>query len=201
MPYASDDPSNDRRESRRHRSVLRVVKIERESGFIVAQLCNISDEGMMLSVNVPIEVDEHLTVHFCDQHKVAGRVAWTDKGRCGVELDVPIDSLALLRDLAAEQRAHTFRSPRVDAALLGVAYSEMGVHPVRTTNLSQKGMGLRHDGRFKPGLQLLVMLENGIERRGVVRWSQDFSAGLQLLEPLACEELNRCVEMDEDPPA
>ena len=40
-------------------------------------------------------------------------------------------------------------------------------------------------------MKLLVMFEGGIERRGIVRWSDAGSAGLQLLDPLASSDLER----------
>lgn len=189
-----DGIDTERRSTCRHRTVYRVVRLTRRNGMSLGHLCNISDEGMMVAIDVAVDVGESVTVALSEDHRVAGRVAWARDGRCGIVLDGPIDSLALLRELAAGQRAPAYRAPRIEATLLGVAYSELGVHPVRTTNLSQKGMRLSHDGRFQPGLRLLVMLENGIERRGVVRWSHDFSAGLLLTDPLDCTDLNRCVD-------
>ena len=184
----------ERRGSPRHRTVYRLVKVDHDGEVSISHVCNISDEGVMLSINDDIDVGEKLSIEFTEAHRLSGRVVWVDEGHCGVALDKPIDSAALLRDLAAEQRSPAHRALRVEATLLGVAYSELGMHPVRTTNLSQKGMGLSHDGRFQPGLRLLVLLENGIERHGVVRWTQELHAGVQLIEPLACSDLNRCID-------
>lgn len=188
--------STERRETTRNRSCYRMVKLVRDCGASLCQLGNISDEGMMLTCQDPPSIGEALIIELSDDHSLTGQVAWADDGHCGVQFDRAIDSAALLRNLATEQRNGVYRPPRIMAQLLGVAYSEMGMHPIRTTNLSQRGMGINHDGRMRPDLHLLVMLENGVERRGVVRWSHDHRAGIMLTEPLGCAEINRCVDSE-----
>lgn len=183
----------ERREAYRHRTVYRVVKLTVRGTTSLSQLCNISDEGMMITLDEEIEAGERIEIELSPDHLLSGRAVWVEDGHCGIALDEPIDSEALLHELAEEQRSHRHRAPRLEARLLGVAYSERGMHPVRTINLSQRGIGLTHDGRLEPGLSLLVMLENGIERRGVVRWAQEHSAGIQLIEPLGCADVNRCI--------
>lgn len=190
---SSQRPHLERRSSCRYRTVYRLVKLIHDQGASLCHLRNISDEGMMLSVDEPLEIGERLTVELAEGRRVDGHVVWADEGHCGVALDQPIDSAALLCAMAEEQRSGGYRAPRLAANLSGVAYSERGLHPVRTIDLSQKGMGLHHDGRFQPGLRLLIMLENGVERRGVVRWSQGPKAGVLLIEPLACTDLNQCI--------
>ena len=185
----------ERRESCRHRTVYRVVKLSVRGATSLNHLCNISDEGMMVSIDEELEAGETIAIELSPDHRLDGRVMWAKDGHCGVGLDTVIDSEALLQELAEEQRSTRHRAPRLEAQLLGVAYSERGMHPVRTTNLSQMGVGLTHDGRLEPGLHLLMTLENGIERRGVVRWAHEHSAGIQLTEPLGCSEVNRCASM------
>ena len=192
---AGDAGFVERRDSCRHRTVYRVVKLSIGGMTSLNQLCNISDEGMMLTVDEEFAAGEVIAIELSPDHQLTGRVRWAKDGHCGVALDAPIDSEALLHELAEEQRSARHRAPRLDAQLLGVAYSERGMHPVRTTNLSQMGVGLTHDGRLEPGLHLLMTLENGIERRGVVRWAHEHSAGVLLTEPLGCAEVNRCASM------
>jgi hypothetical protein len=55
--------------------------------------------------------------------------------------------------------------------------------------MSQHGAGFIHDQHFHPGMQVKLLLENGMERRGVVRWSHDGRAGLALAEPISCAAL------------
>lgn len=186
-------PADERRDNARHLSCCRTVKVTRDDAVSLCRLGNISDDGMMLTCEDPPQAGESLIIELSEDHSVTGRVVWSDDGHCGVQLDRTIDSAEMLRDLAAEQRDAAYRPPRIGVHLLGVAYSELGLHPVRTTDLSQKGMGLSHDGRIRPDLHVLVMLENGVERRGVVRWSHDHRAGLMLTEPLCCADLNRCI--------
>lgn len=193
---AGDAPKlGERREACRHRTVYRAIRLNVRGGASLGHLCNISDDGMMISTDEAIAANEAITVELSPGHQLTGRAIWVKDGHCGIALDAPVESETLLHELALEQRSSRHRAPRIEARLLGVAYSERGMHPIRMLNLSQQGMGLTHDGRLEPGLRLLVTLENGLERRGVVRWSREHSAGILLTEPLARADVNRCASM------
>jgi PilZ domain len=185
--------SPERRASPRYQTVYRLAKLTRGNRVSLCHLRNISDEGMMLTTNETAPVGEEVLIELSNGQSHNGRVVWSEHGHCGIALDRPVDCAGVLRDLAEEQRSTAYRPMRVDASLHGVAYSETGLHPIRTTNLSQTGMGVVHDGRFHPGLRVLVVLENGLERRGVVRWSQEQQAGILLVAPLTCADLNNCL--------
>jgi hypothetical protein len=66
---------------------------------------------------------------------------------------------------------------------------ERGMTTVRLRDLSQCGAGFSHDGRFHAGMALKLLLGGGLERHGMVRWSDEGQAGLLLTEPLACTDL------------
>jgi hypothetical protein len=79
---------------------------------------------------------------------------------------------------------------------LATAYAEHGIRAVRITNVSHRGMGLAHDGSLAEGMALKLVVESGIERCGMVRWSRDGRAGVRLLEPLSCAELEVVGRLD-----
>jgi len=62
--------------------------------------------------------------------------------------------------------------------------------------VSHRGMGLAHDGSLEEGMLLKLIVESGLERSGAVQWSRDGRAGVCLLEPLSCEDLENVSRLD-----
>jgi hypothetical protein len=60
---------------------------------------------------------------------------------------------------------------------------------VRLRDISQRGAKVVHDGRFFAGLAVKIQINPEIERRGIVRWSRDGIAGVQLMVPLSVDDL------------
>jgi hypothetical protein len=56
-------------------------------------------------------------------------------------------------------------------------------------DISQRGMKIEHDGSFKEGLAVTVMVAPGVERRAYVRWVRDKFTGLMLTSPFSVEDL------------
>jgi hypothetical protein len=119
----------------------------------------------------------------------------THGGRAGIRFETPIDCAATLEHLAEERRSGAQRPPRLPVDTLGIASSELGVRAVRIVNISQQGMKIVHDGSFSAGLAVTILLANGLQRRGIVRWSNGAVAGVRLLEPIAYQELESASRM------
>lgn len=179
----------DRRSGDRFRTVFRVAKVVCERAVGLWHIRNISDRGMMLLTRVRVAAGERLSIALSDSVRIEGKVVWYDDGKCGVEFDKPVNSARLLKKLVAERLNPTYRPPRLEVSIPAVAYCERGIHPIRITDISQHGMGFTHDGCLEECSKILVRLDNGIERRGVVRWLSGNKGGLQLLEPFTCAEL------------
>lgn len=185
----------ERRADHRFRTVYRVAKVATGCDLGLWRVRNISDRGMMLATGVKVAPGEHLSIALSDTATVEGKAVWCANGRCGIVFDRPIDSAALLAALVAEQRAPDYREPRLPVNTRALAYDETGIHSVKLCDMSQHGIGFTHHGRFQPGMKVKLLLENGIERRGVVRWSDDDHASLTLAEPFSCEELESASQL------
>jgi translation initiation factor IF-1 len=181
--------SGEPRRSPRTLTVFRTVKVQVGDTEGLARLQNISDEGMKLTLKLPISPDDVVTIFLSDADRLEGRVVWTDGNSCGLQLTEPVDSAALLSDLAASARDGSTRAVRMKADAAAVAYSEGGVHRVRLEDISQRGMKVRHTAKFDEGLAIKVRLLTGLELRGIVRWSQEDVAGIELLELISVEQL------------
>ena len=179
----------ERRRGNRIRTVFRVAKVVRDRAVGLWRIRNISDFGMMLLTRSRLPRGEQLTIELSSQVAVDGRVVWSNEDACGIAFDTPIDSAAMLSSLVLERSEGAYRPPRAEASIRACVYGEDGLKPITISDVSQQGLGFRHAASFEPGVRVRVLFEGGLERRGIVRWAEDQRAGLELFDPLSCEEL------------
>ena len=179
----------ERREAHRIHTVCRFARVVSRCDRGLWRVCNISDRGMMFRTHRNAAPGERLSIALSDDVTLEAVVVWSDAERCGVRFNAPIDSGALLCALAQAQRSPHYRPLRLDVDGWALAFDETGVHSVRIRNLSRCGVGLSHLNRIQAGRTVKLVLENGTERRGVVRWADQEQAGLSLLEPFTSDEL------------
>ncbi|TPG42568.1 hypothetical protein EAH79_01390 [Sphingomonas koreensis] len=180
----------ERRESSRLRTVYRIAHVKTAEDDGLARVQNISDEGLGLQLHIPVMLGDAVTVRLTEDTIIMGRIVWTSGADCGLQLTDPLDSEALLQNLAAQARSVGQRPLRMPINKPAIARSEQGLQRIAVQDISQNGMKVEHDGSFDEGLVVKVSLSSGLERRGVVRWSHDGIAGLILLEPFRAIDLS-----------
>lgn len=179
-------------ERRRAARIITVYRIARISTGGDAGLCrvhNISDSGLMVMTSLAADAGESITVSLSETIQLSGEVVWRDGARLGVCFSAPIDAAAVLSSLARARQSGAERPTRLPTNTVAIAMTPYRTGAVHVRNISQKGMQVAHDGSFTVGLPVKIMLRNGLERRGVVRWSRGNVAGLSLLEPIGYREL------------
>lgn len=174
----------DRRRGDRYRTVWRIAKVSRDGDAGLWRVRNMSDRGMMLAADVPINVGEQLEIALSDTVMLRGRVAWAKDGRCGVAFDEAVDVADVLKKLAAEQRATGYRQPRLPVHCHARAISDQDNCEIELVDLSQHGAGFVHDGHFEVGRELQLILGPDIRRKAIVRWARGNRGGLWLTQPL-----------------
>jgi len=184
-------PVADRRVSLRIRTVCFEVRLNRGGRVGLYRVRNISDAGMLLDTHNKLKTGEHVLIELAEPFAIEGTVSWSQETRCGIKFVRPIDCAALLHAQAVQKRDDRRGGLRLATMRLATAYAEHGIRAVRITNVSHRGMGLAHDGSLAEGMLLKVVVESGVERSGRVRWSKDRRAGIRLLEPLSCAELEQ----------
>lgn len=186
----SVEPARDeQRSAERIITLYRLACITTGSDSGLARVRNISDDGMMLFAAVAVEEGDIVAITLSDTIRLTGTVLWTAESRFGIGFAERIDAAALLQHLADERKRGRLRSPRLATDSIAVATTEAGMQVVRVVNMSPMGMRIVHGGKLGAGCVIRVRLENGTQGRGIVRWSEDRSAGIQLLEPLSYEQL------------
>lgn len=188
-------PVDDRRGSSRMRAVFFVVRVVRDGDAGLFRLQNISDSGLSLVAHVGFDVGERVSISILEDLTVKGTVMWYDGQKCGVRFDWPINSEDILRIGAQRRTDPRGRPMRLPTERLATSYAENGIRPVRITDVSQGGVGFKHDGTFRPGMFVKFIIEGGTERSGVVRWSAERHGGVYLIEPLNYRDLESAREL------
>lgn len=186
---------DDRRGDRRIKTVYRLVKVEHDQDEGLARCRNLSDGGVKLDLAMPLNLNDRITISFSPKTLIDGRVIWFSGDSCGVAFDELIDSDQLLRSgmiansrMLADEKLRN-RSPRLKTNLPAKIAYHGATHEAVVTDISVRGMKIANDGNFHPGLNVRVILADGREKEGVVRWSHDNIAGVILLDPFGVEEL------------
>jgi hypothetical protein len=188
-PALSGRAAVEQRRGPRIRTVFRIAKVVRDRAAGLWRVRNISDFGMMLLTRSRVVRGERLAIALSNHVTIDGRVVWAKGDACGIAFEKPIDSAATLTALVLEQREPGYRPPRVETDIRACLYDEAGVRSITVGDVSQQGIGFSHKASVEPGQRVRVLFEHGLERRGVVRWADERRAGLELFEPLSCEEL------------
>lgn len=181
-------PMIEQRRELRTRMVYRLVRVVIDGDEGLARCRNISDNGMKLELTMPVWTDAALTVAFSPSCIVVGRVVWAQGFECGLVFDEPIDASAMLRDSAAETEAERLQGLRLTSQVPARVCFDGAAHDTMSSELTPYGMKVRHNGAFRAGLRVTVML-GGRERPGVVRWTRGDFADVVLLEPFSVSEL------------
>ncbi len=192
---SADDSDKDalggpeRRSGERYRSVWRIAKITRDHDIGLWRVRNISANGMMLAVDVAVEIGENLVIGLSDNIRMTGTIVWAQEGRCGVSFDQAIDVEQVLKSLASEQRENGYRQPRLPFEHGAQLFIDGEPHDIQLVNLSQSGVGFIFHGELEVGKPLGLMMPDKVRRTAVVRWMRGNQGGLWLTEPLAHSQL------------
>ena len=165
-------------------TVFLIAEASTETDRGLCRIKNISDHGMMVITGLDAAVGARISITLSNAIALPAEVMWVEEGRIGIRFVDPIDSLGVLQSLADKGSSAGHRPPRLTVGLLGTAATDAGIQAIRTLDISQHGMKISHGGSLRAGVRVKVTLENGLEQRGVVKWSKDLFAGLRFNEPI-----------------
>lgn len=146
----------ERRRGSRLRTVYRIARVLANGDQGLARVRNLSDEGIMLSLSLPICLGDTIAIDLSETCSLVGTVAWHEGQRCGVRLALPIDSAGALKRLFEERREGRSRPLRLQLDKSVLVSSELGLQMLRIRDVSQTGMKVVHDGRFTEGLSVKI---------------------------------------------
>lgn len=159
-----------------------------------ARVLSLGDEVLVIATRVLPHLGDEVTVDLSARCSLTGRVIWTAPAKCGraecaLKLSVPINSAALVQRLVLAQQAQRAAAGqrrrwrrRWAPEQRVVVRSALGVQIVRLRDGSPGDARIVHDGRFRPGMAIRLLLAPGVERAGVLSWSRDGIAGVRLTD-------------------
>lgn len=193
VPFESERPLDaslqhtptDRRASNRYRTVCRVARVRRANDEGLWRVRNISDEGLMLTASVPMDVGERLEISLSETVILIGEIVWTELGCCGIAFFEPIDAAATLRTLAEAQRDEGYRALRLPVEVQAIITLRDNARPIDLVDISQSGAGFLYETVLEPGTELELLLPGSeLRRHALVRWSRGLRGGLWFTQPL-----------------
>ncbi len=183
---------SERRQGRRHVTVLRVAKVMRTHGDELCVIRNISEGGVMAHLYAPARVDEPVVIEFKSGAQLPGRVRWARGDDAGIQFLDPIDMESFLAgegDVATGQGEP--RAPRLGVGLSAVARIGVRIHPVTILDISQGGVKLSRIPALDIDQPLVLRVAGLPSLSGTVRWCDDTHAGVAFDRPLAFPVLAR----------
>ena len=181
-------PGGERRSGDRAATVFRPVLIETDqfAGFCLVR--NLSSSGMSGRVYTSFAEGLEITVQFNPDMIVHGSLIWCRDGHVGIQFDRSLNVELVLSDLARKLiEGKINRAPRLQIRCKGELVIGDRTLVIEVQDISQRG--IKAAASFiRPGDEVQVRLE-GLERKAIVRWTQDGTAGLNFYRPLAFNEL------------
>lgn len=179
----------DRRAGVRLRTVYRSGKISSAANAGLCWILNLSDGGAMVETGIALSIGEQASIELADGIRIDGKLVWQEAERAGIIFSPPINSLALLKQLADARRKGRLRPVRLQVNKLVEVGSELGPSILRLHDISQRGLRLRHIGNLSVGMPITVRLTHSLVVKGIVSWKQDSEAGVELDGMIAVSEL------------
>ncbi len=183
---------SERRQGRRHVTVLRIAKVMRTQADELCVIRNISDGGVMAHLYAPARVDEPVVIEFKSGAQLPGRVRWARGDDAGIQFLYPIDMAEFLAGEGDVATGHGGpRAPRLGVGLSAVARIGVRMHPVTIRDISQGGLKLMKIPAMEVDQPLVVRVAGLPPLSGTVRWCDDTHAGVAFDTPLAFAVLAR----------
>ena len=180
----------ERREDNRIHTVMRVAMVRRDHDVGLWRVRNISDSGMMLTTQVPVDprrgADDRPFRHGLDRRPrdLVGRRALRGGLRPAGRLRGVARGAGRRAEGAALPPAAPARSPPAPSLIATRACTRSG-----SSTFPRAAPASPMTAAFAPAWRSSSISTRGEEHRGVIRWSQDGRAGLYLLEPIPCARL------------
>lgn len=185
--------ADERREGRRHITVLRVAKVVRDSGDELCVIRNISDGGVMAHLYAPARIGERVSIEFKSGRALEGEVRWVRDSNAGIEF---VEKIDIMRFLAGEDDVSEGllpRAPRLGLGMPATVRAGIRMHAVTIHDISQGGLKFGRLPATAVGDTLVFRIAGLPPLTGTVRWCDEEHAGVAFDTPLKLEQLARWV--------
>lgn len=186
-----DKLPSDRRESLRHRAVMRAARlsscIHKVEGMGIVR--NISEGGMLVQSSLHFETGEHVVISLLDGDRIEGEVVWQDGTAFGIKFCswISVDAVLARSDMDCGKLRP--RPPRLsmDRPILLRTGSVLG--DARLCDISQRGAKIQFS-KYLPINGRVQISHNELRPvGGCVKWQAGEMVGLEFHRTLGIAEL------------
>jgi hypothetical protein len=135
-----------------------------------------------LYVPILLGLNDRVTVTLSEA-ELSGRVLWVKGNDCGIVFDQAVDCARLLNALP-ERGESLKRAWQLSANAPATIAMRGQASKAVVRGIPVREMQSANDSNFHPGLRVRLILANGYEREGIVRWTRNDIAGVMLLQPV-----------------
>ena len=187
ISLGDDAPSpSDRREGKRHLTLLRVGAMTVDGRRELCLIKNISAGGMQIRPYCALSEGAALIIELKTGMAVPGKVTWIDGANAGIEFDESVDVLDILAPSDSGPRP---RMPRVQIDCYATVRDGAAVHRLRVCDVSQGGVKLEGNVAIDPSSDLAVTLPGLPAQAAALRWSSGGYIGLTFNRLMALPDL------------
>lgn len=186
---APQPPAADRRNARRHLTILRVGALIARDGRELCLIRNISAGGLMAHVYSHHATGDAVAIELKTNHQIPGTVIWAEGSNIGIKFDRPIDVSEMLSSQAALENGWRPRLPRIEVDRLATLRCGASIYGVNTRDISQGGVKVETDEPLEVGSEVVLTLDRFRPVHGVVRWCGGGLAGISFNQLIPFTEL------------
>jgi hypothetical protein len=189
-----EDSQADRRESPRHRAVMRAARllscIRKVEGMGIVR--NISEGGMLVQSHLRFEIGEHIVISLLDGDCIEGEVVWQDGATFGIQFCSWISVDTVLAKSEMDGGKLRPRPPRLNTDRPILLRSGSFLAEARLCDISQRGAKIQFLKYLPIDCRVQISHEALRPVGGGVKWQLGELAGLEFHRTLSIEELTSC---------
>jgi hypothetical protein len=179
----------ERRNQRRHMTILRVGSIFVGDKRELCLIRNISAGGLMAHIYSRMEDGQRVGIELKCNHRIEGTVSWIQDNNAGITFDTPIDVEEMLASHSGLENGWRPRLPRVEIDRLATLRVGASIYGVSTRDISQGGVKIETDEPLEEGQEVVITLDKFRPVHGMVRWSQEGLCGIAFNQVIPFREL------------
>ena len=179
----------ERRNQRRHMTILRVGSLLFGEKRELCLIRNISAGGLMAHVYSRTQIGQRVGVELKTNQRIDGIISWIQDNNAGITFDTPIDVEEMLASNVGLENGWRPRLPRVEIDRLATLRAGANVYGVSTRDISQGGVKIETDEPLEEGEEVVLTLDRFRPIAGVVRWHQEGVCGIAFNQVIPFREL------------
>jgi len=180
----ADEPDFERRDGDRNIAVLRVGRLQTDTGDQLCVVRNISPGGLMFECLHPPEVGAEVMVEWRTDKQMPGIVRWSKEGAAGIQFPQSVDIERILKEERSTLLRVRPRQPRFvrggTVRLIGEGEPVVG----HIVDISVGGLSCRTDQPVRKGVPIAAVLNGVAATNAEIRWIRGDAVGVRFEKPL-----------------